>query len=78
LEEAYGKALRLDNDLYNEAITNERNAVSKKADDRRKAAVQKAKKIQPTRGHGALPGGSVKPSDLDDILRNSIGSTVSG
>ena len=78
LEEAYGKALRLDNDLYNEAITNERNAVSKKADDRRKAAVQKAKKIQPTRGHGALPGGSVKSSDLDDILRNSIGSTVSG
>jgi hypothetical protein len=78
LEEAYGKALRLDNDLYNEAITNERNAVSKKADDRRKAAVQKAKKIQPTRGHGALPGGSVKPSDLDDILRTSIGSTVSG
>ena len=78
LNEAYGMALRLDNDLYNEAITNERNAVSKKADDRRKAAVQKAKKIQPTRGHGALPGGSVKPSDLDDILRNSIGSTVSG
>ena len=78
LDEAYGMALRLDNDLYNEAITNERNAVSKKADDRRKAAVQKAKKIQPTRGHGALPGGSVKPSDLDDILRNSIGSTVSG
>ena len=78
LNEAYGMALRLDNDLYNEAITNERNAVSKQADDRRKAAVQKAKKIQPTRGHGALPGGSVKPSDLDDILRNSIGSTVSG
>ena len=78
LNEAYGMALRLDNDLYNEAIANERNDVSKKADDRRKAAVQKAKKIQPTRGHGALPGGSVKSSDLDDILRNSIGSTVSG
>jgi hypothetical protein len=78
LNEAYGMALRLDNDLYNEAIANERNAVSKKEDDRRKAAVQKAKKIQPTRGHGALPGGSVKPSDLDDILRTSIGSTVSG
>ena len=78
LNEAYGMALRLDNDLYNEAIANERNDVSKKEDDRRKAAVQKAKKIQPTRGHGALPGGSVKPFDLDDILRTSIGSTVSG
>jgi hypothetical protein len=78
LDEAYGMALRLDNDLYKEAIANERNDVSKKEDDRRKAAVQKAKKIQPTRGHGALPSGSVKQSDLDDILRSSIGSTVSG
>ena len=78
LDEAYTMALRLDNDLYNETIANERKAVAKKEDNRRKAAVEKAKKVQPTRGNGALPSGSVKPSDLDDILRTSIGTSVNG
>jgi len=78
LEAAYNMALRLDDDLYKETIANERKSVSKQEEARRKAAVEKAKKAQPTRGGAALPGGSVKPSDLDDILRKQIGSAVSG
>jgi hypothetical protein len=78
LEAAYGMALRLDDDLYKETIANERKDVAEKENGRRKAAVEKAKKSQPVRGSGAPPGGSVKPSDLDDILRSSIGSTVPG
>jgi hypothetical protein len=78
LEAAYGMALRLDDELYKETIANERKDVAEKENGRRKAAVEKAKKSQPVRGSGAPPGGSVKPSDLDDILRSSIGSTVPG
>ena len=78
LEEAYNMAVRLDNDLYKETISNERKAVTKKEEDRRKAAVDKAKKVQPARGRSALPSGSVKASDLDDLLRTSIGTTVTG
>ena len=78
LEAAYSMALRLDDDLYKETIANERKDVAEKENGRRKAAVEKAKKSQPVRGSGAPPGGSVKPSDLDNILRNSIGSAASG
>ena len=78
LEQAYNMALRLDDDLYKETIANERKAVTKKEEDRRKMAVEKAKKVQPTRGSGTPPSGSVKASDLDDILRKSIGTTGTG
>jgi len=78
LAQAYKMALRLDDDLYKETISNERKDVAKREEDRRKAAVEKAKKAQPIRGSGSPPGGSVKPSDLDDILRSSIGTAVVG
>ena len=78
LAQAYDMALRLDDDLYKETISQERKAVAQKEEDRRKAAVEKAKKAQPIRGSGSPPSGSVKTSDLDDILRSSIGSAVPG
>ena len=73
---AYNMALRLDDDLYKETLSNERRDVAKKEEDRRKAAVEKAKKAQPIRGSGSPPGGSVRQSDLDEILRNTIGTAV--
>jgi len=78
LEAAYGMALRLDDELYKEIIANERKDVAEKENGRRKAAVEKAKKSQPVHGSGSPPGGTVKQADLDNILRNSIGSAVSG
>ena len=78
LNVAYDMALRLDDDLYKEIIASERKDVAEKENGRRKAAVEKAKKSQPIHGSGSPPGGTVKQSSLDNILRDSIGTTVSG
>ena len=71
LGKAYNMALRMDDGLYKQVIESARSAVSRKEDDRRKAAVEKAKRAKPA-SSGAPPRGSVKQSDLDGILRDSI------
>tara|TARA_R110002020_G_scaffold36406_3_gene109364 strand:+ start:343 stop:1434 length:1092 start_codon:yes stop_codon:yes gene_type:complete len=71
LQMAYDMALRLDEDLFKETLANERKAVSKKEEEKRKAAVDKAKKTRPSQST-APPSGAVKPGDLDDILRDTI------
>jgi hypothetical protein len=71
LQTAYDMALRLDDDLYKETLANERTAVSKKEDAKRKAAVDKAKKTRPSQST-APPKGTVLANGLDDILRDTI------
>ena len=71
LQTAYEMALRLDDELYKETLENERKAVSKKEEERRKAAVDKAKKTRPSQST-APPKGAVVASGLDDILCDTI------
>ena len=63
----------MDDDLYKQSIDAERRAVAKQEDSRRQAAVDKAKKAAPGRTSGAPPSGVLKESDLDSILRSTIG-----
>ena len=78
LQEAYDMAVRMDDDLYKKSIAAERKAVATQEDSRRKAAVDKAKKAAPGRISGTPPSGSVKESDLDSILRSTIGEVRAG
>ena len=78
LEVAYEKAVRMDDDLYKQTLEAERKAVATQEESRRKAAVDKAKKAAPGRTSGTPPSGSVKESDLDSILRSTIGEVRAG
>jgi len=71
LEDAYAKAVRLDDELYKESLDNQRKQAKAEEDARRKAAVEKAKKVRP-RTATAPPSGSVKATDLDALLMESI------
>ena len=78
LQEAYEKADRMDDDLFKQTLQAERKAVATQEESRRKAAVDKAKKAAPGRTSGTPPSGSVKESDLDSILRSTIGEVRAG
>ena len=71
LEDAYAKAVRLDDELYKESLDAQRKSAKAEEDARRKAAVEKAKKVRP-RTATAPPSGSVKATDLDALLMESI------
>jgi len=71
LDDAYTKAVRLDDDLYEEAIKASRLSVKKQEDSKRKAAVDKARKVKPSSSANP-PKGSVKTTDLDSLLMTSI------
>jgi hypothetical protein len=71
LEDAYAKAVRLDDELYKQSLDNQRKSAKAEEDARRKAAVEKAKKVRP-RTATAPPSGSVKSTDLDALLMESI------
>ena len=71
LEDAYAKAVRLDDELYKQSLDAQRKSAKAEEDARRKAAVEKAKKVRP-RTATAPPTGSVKASNLDDLLIESI------
>ena len=71
LEDAYAKAVRLDDELYKQSLDNQRKSAKAEEDARRKAAVEKAKKVRP-RTATAPPSGSVKATDLDALLMESI------
>ena len=71
LEDAYAKAVRLDDELYKQSLDAQRKSAKAEEDARRKAAVEKAKKVRP-RTATAPPTGSVKASNLDDLLMESI------
>ena len=71
LEDAYAKAVRLDDELYKLTLDAQRKNAKAEEDARRKAAVEKAKKVRP-RTATTPPAGSVKVSDLDSLLMESI------
>ena len=73
LEDAYSKAVRLDDNLYKQSLESQRKSAKAEEDAKRKAAVEKAKKVRP-RTATAPPSGSVKTSDLDSLLMESISS----
>jgi len=73
LEDAYAKSIRLDDDLYKQSLDSQRKSAKAEEDARRKAAVEKAKKVRP-RTATTPPSGSVKNSDLDSLLMESISS----
>jgi len=78
LDDAYSKAVRLDDDLYAEAIKTSKLSVKKQEDSKRKAAVEKARKVKPS-GSANPPKGSVAASDLDSLLMTNIeGAGFSG
>ena len=78
LQNAYDMAVRMDDKLYKQSIEAERTSVAKQEDNRRKAAVEKAKKAAPGRTSGTPPKGTVRDSDLDALLRTSIGEARAG
>jgi len=73
LEDAYSKSVRLDDNLYKQSLESQRKSAKAEEDAKRKAAVEKAKKVRP-RTATAPPSGSVKTSDLDALLMESINS----
>ena len=73
LEDAYAKSVRLDDNLYKQSLESQRKNVKAEEDAKRKSALEKAKKVRP-RSAGTPPSGSVKTSDLDSLLMESISS----
>ena len=73
LEDAYSKAVRLDDNLYKQSLESQRKSAKAEEDAKRKSALEKAKKVRP-RSAGTPPSGSVKNSDLDSLLMESISS----
>mgnify|MGYP003133677516 FL=1 len=71
MEEAYNKALRLDDDLYEETLKTQRAQAKKEEEKKRKLAVEKARKVKPKTSANP-PRGSVKTSDLDSLLMTNI------
>jgi hypothetical protein len=71
LNDAYNKALRLDETMYQQSLEAERTKVKSAEDSRRKEAVAKAKKV-PTRRAANPPSGSVQATTLDDHIAVSL------
>ena len=71
MEEAYNKALRLDDDLYAETLKIQTAKAKKEEEKKRKLAVEKARKVKPKTSANP-PKGSVKTSDLDSLLMTNI------
>lgn len=71
LDDAYAKAVRLDDDLYAQALKASQLSIKKQEDSKRKKAVEKARKVKPSASANP-PKGSVKASDLDSLLMTNI------
>lgn len=71
LEDAYAKAVRLDDSLYQEVLEAERKKAEAAEEKRRQEAVDKARHIRP-KVPSAPPGGNVVKGDLDSLLEDSI------
>tara|TARA_R110001592_G_scaffold190810_1_gene436837 strand:+ start:291 stop:1445 length:1155 start_codon:yes stop_codon:yes gene_type:complete len=75
--DAYNKAVRLDDGLYKETLVAERKKAESQEDSRRKEAVQKAKKVQSSKGSRPTKG-STQSTDLDDLLGSALNNTSFG
>lgn len=71
LEDAYKKAVRLDDELYEETLKASQATVKKLEDSKRKKAVEKARKVKPTASSNP-PKGTVTATDLDSLLMTNI------
>jgi hypothetical protein len=77
MEDAYNKAVRLDDGLYKETLVAERKKAKTQEDSRRKEAVQKAKKVQSSKGSRPTRG-STQSTDLDDLIGSAMGDSSFG
>ena len=75
--DAYNKAVRLDDGLYKETLVAERKKAASQEESRRKEAVQKAKKVQSSKGSRPTRG-STQSTDLDDLLGSALGNSSFG
>lgn len=71
-DDAYTKAVRLDDDLYKQTVEAERASVAAAAEQARLAAVEKAKKAQPVKQSGGATAGSSKLTGLDAHLSGAL------
>ena len=67
LDDAYQKALRLDDNLYQQSLEAERTKIKEAEENRRKEAVSKAKKVRTSRSANP-PAGSINATDLDGLI----------
>jgi hypothetical protein len=67
-DQAYSRAVRLDDDLYNQSVEAERASVREATEKARLEAVEKAKKAAPVKPSSAPPGGAAQPKGLDAHL----------
>ena len=71
-DDAYTKAVRLDDELYKQTVETERASVAAAAEQARLAAVEKAKKAQPVKLSGGSPSGGSKLTGLDAHLSGAL------
>jgi hypothetical protein len=71
LEDAYEKAIRLDDDLFKQTLDAERKKAEATETNRRNEAVEKAKKVQSKKG-SRPSGGTTQSNNLDDLIGASI------
>lgn len=71
LEDAYAKAIRLDDALYQETLEAERKKIAEADERKRKEAAEKARR-QGRRAGGTPPGGQPSTADLDALIGNAL------
>lgn len=71
-DQAYTKAVRLDDELYKGVVESERKRVADDAEKARLEAVEKAKKTQPVKSSSAPPGGGTQMKGLDAHLSAAL------
>lgn len=71
-DDAYTKAVRLDDELYKQTVEAERASVAAAAERARLEAVEKAKKAQPVKQSGSAPVGGTKLTGLDAHLSGAL------
>jgi hypothetical protein len=74
LNEAYEKALRLDDELYQETLKRERERMFTENEKSRKEALEKAKRATSVKAGSSMPKGSATGGDLDDLLSKAFAS----
>jgi hypothetical protein len=77
-QDAYTKAVRLNDDLYRQEVEAERKRVADAAEKARQDAVAKAKKAEPVRAGGTPPGGGTQRKGLDAHLNAALGDNFGG
>ena len=77
MEDAYTKAVRLDDTLFHQTLDAERKKAEEAEEKRRAEAVAKAKKVQPTKS-SSPPKGTTVSNDLDSLLDSSISAAGIG